>query len=572
MSVVLEVLPAEPLQETDWNQAVRLLEQSVKAGYQDPNAAYLLAMCYKHLGRTADARYALSKIAQPDANVHLQRGVLAFAERDFAGAVDEFGRAWDKEPTLYPAAFNLLLTRLCLGQVEVCIELIPRAATLAPGPEEQRFLEILRAVLVGARSQTSTKHDAASAPIGAEPVQEHPLGALSASEEKRILELLAGLGNFEVAFPLLALLVAQQPQSALVHEAYFGAALVQAKHLMDRFQWDDASALLAGLARKVERAGCTVDSMSLICLNNMHGVCSSMLQDFVRAGEYFRAAQAIFHKDVQAAAGRGDARHLNDQGVYQGAWLEQNLALALEWQGRLDKAEQHWNRYFDYLEHYFPSSRPADHLPRLAFEGLSRLAELFTRKERWSSALAFLQRAHRVRPTDSDTLERLFHLYTQLKKTDEARRTLKRLREVRPNDPQVELFELDVRDVRSPNDAEKLLGDIRRVLQKFSGDLRVEERSAAMINNVVPVLERLGEQYTAQINKVSDQMRKLPSYQVNWPVVRNVMRDLEEKFFQLRRVAQKCLSLVTAQDLRRDLAGLVSHCERKIDQCHSFGE
>ena len=67
-------------------------------------------------------------------------------------------------------------------------------------------------------------------------------------------------------------------------------------------------------------------------------------------------------------------------------------------------------------------------------------------------------------------------------------------------------------------------------------------------------------------------MRRLPSYQINWPLVRNVMRELEDKFFQLRRVAQKCLALLTNEDLRRDINNLVTHCDRKIDQCHSLGE
>jgi hypothetical protein len=62
-------------------------------------------------------------------------------------------------------------------------------------------------------------------------------------------------------------------------------------------------------------------------------------------------------------------------------------------------------------------------------------------------------------------------------------------------------------------------------------------------------------------------MRRLPSYQVNWPVVREVMRDLEEQFGQLRRVGQKMQALTTAEDLRRDLQRLVGLCDRKIDQC-----
>src|SRR5262249_30175558 len=99
-----------------------------------------------------------------------------------------------------------------------------------------------------------------------------------------------------------------------------------------------------------------------------------------------------------------------------------------------------------------------------------------------------------------------------------------------------------------------------------------EERAGAMINNLVPTLERLGEQYTRQLSKVMDQMRRLPSYQINWPIVRNLMRDLEDKFHQLRRAAQKCLAHLVNDDLRRDLDSLISHCDRKIDQCHSLGE
>jgi hypothetical protein len=143
---------------------------------------------------------------------------------------------------------------------------------------------------------------------------------------------------------------------------------------------------------------------------------------------------------------------------------------------------------------------------------------------------------------------------------------------LRPNDAQVELFEMDVRDFRLPDDIDKTLGDVRRILQNSPGDTRVEERAGSIINNLVPALERLGEQYTSQINKVIEQMRRLPSYQINWPLVRNVMRELEDKFFQLRRVAQKCLALLTNEDLRRDINNLVTHCDRKIDQCHSLGE
>src|ERR1700716_1400450 len=115
MVEIVDALPVVPLRAPDWGEAARILEQAVKAGNQDPQAAYLLAMCYKHLGRSADARQVLGKIVDPDANVRLQRGVLAFAYREFEQAADEFAQAWQQEPASYAAAYNLLLARLCQG-------------------------------------------------------------------------------------------------------------------------------------------------------------------------------------------------------------------------------------------------------------------------------------------------------------------------------------------------------------------------------------------------------------------------------------------------------------------------
>src|SRR5579884_2722739 len=138
-------IPAAP--ERDWAEATRLLEQAVKVGASDPQALYLLALGYKHLGRTADARHVLGKIAEPDANVLLQRGVLAFTDKDYAQAADEFARAWEKEPASYAAGYNLLLARLCQGQTEECIELFARLVPLAPTPGEQRFLGLVRGLV-----------------------------------------------------------------------------------------------------------------------------------------------------------------------------------------------------------------------------------------------------------------------------------------------------------------------------------------------------------------------------------------------------------------------------------------
>ncbi len=562
MPDVMDAIPVTAVHSPDWTEATRLLEQAVKAGNQDPQALYLLATAYKHQGRFADARHILGKIAEPDANVLLQRGILAFIDKEYAKAADEFAGSWEKDAASYPAAYNLMLARLCLGQLDQAVEMLGRLVPIAPSESEKRFLGLLRSLLRQSNAEVLS------------PEQEYLLGSMTLEEEERLLDMVVGLNQFEVVYALLAKLVSIRTNSDPAFRAFIGAALVQGKLLMDRFQWEEASALLTPLRKRFEATPVHVDPFLVITLNNLLGTCSAMLQEFDRALGFFRHAQEAFQRDFSNSSGQPERqqRYVNAQGIYLGAWLEQNLALVNEWQGRLDQAEQHWTRYFEYLEHYFARSKPPEYLPTLAFEGCSRLADLLSRKERWTSAISFLQRAHRVRPSDYETLERLFHLYNQLRRFDEARRVLRRLREVRPNDPQAELFELEVRETRKIDEVETLLNDLRRIMQRFPHDARVEERAGTLVNNVVPVLERIADQYSGQVNKVVDQMRRLPSYQINWPTVRDIMRDLEDKYVFLRRVAQKCLAHVTGEDTRREINRLITHCDRKIDQCHSLGE
>jgi tetratricopeptide (TPR) repeat protein len=537
-------------QPGQWSDAARFLEQAVKAGLQDPPALLLLAQAYKHLGRTAEARQTLSRIAAPNADVLLQRGLLAFRDKEYGQAADDFASALERDPRSFPAAYNLFLAHLWANQLDRARESLATAQTLVPDEAQKRFLSVLHLLLYTlAGGQPSP--DAAGA-----------FAAMSDAEEQRLLDLLVGLGRFEVAYPLLSRLVAVRPQSSGVFRVFFGAVLVQAKQFMDRNQWEEAKILLAPVRRRVDQYRATLDPMLLLALYQMLGVCGAMLQDFEQAAVWFNLALEIGSKEA--------GRLANAQGVPQAAWLEQNLALVHEWLNRPQKAEVHWKRYVDHLEQHLTESKPPEHLAGLAFECLLRLADQAQKAERWNEALDFLQRAHRFRPTDYETLEKLFNLYTQLRRADEARKVLRRMREVRPNDPQVELFELDVREVRSVEEVEAILQDLRRVAQKFPGDLRVDERTKSTLSHLIPALEKFSEQYSAQMHKVVEQMRRLPSYQVNWPVVRDVMRDLEEQFTQLRRVAQKMQASATADDQRRDLQRLLAHCDRKIDQCSTL--
>src|SRR5262249_22391006 len=161
--------------------------------------------------------------------------------------------------------------------------------------------------------------------------------------------------------------------------------------------------------------------------------------------------------------------------------------LAHEHNGQLAEADPHWNRYFDLLTNEagttssrdgfvpripVPSNLP-NYVQTLAYESLHRLARRYTEKEKWSSALGYVPRAAKLRPTAPDTMERLFPLYTHAKRPQDARRTLDQLRKARPQDPQLELYELDLIEVKSLNDIERLLTDIDRILKRHPGDARV---------------------------------------------------------------------------------------------------
>ncbi len=543
-----------------WDDAARLLEQATRAGVQDAGALMLQALAYKHLGRTGEARQTLTRLNHPDADVLTQRGLLAFKDKEYAVAADDFQAALTHDPTKFAAAYNLFLARLWDNKLDLARNALAGARNLAPDDAERRFLDLVLVLM----------H---MLPGGTPPTEAGAmLSNLTDDEEQRLLDLFVGLGRFEVAYPLLSRLVACRPTSTRAFQEFFGAVLVQAKSFLDRNQWEEAKILLAPVRRRIDQHRAALDPFLLIALYQMLGVCASMLQDFDQAVTWFRLAHEICSQQPGSKPGPDQvARFFSPQGVPQLAAIEQNLALLHDWLNKPQQAEVHWKRYIELLEANIPNSRPSDHLSILAFECVHRLAENVQKVERWQDAIELLQRAHRLRPTDYDTLEKLFNLFSQQRRTDEARKILRRMREVRPNDPQVELFELDVREVRSVEEIEPILQDLRRVSQKFPGDLRVDERTKSILYQLIPAMERFAEQFNAQVKKVVEQMRRLPSYQVNWPVVRDVMRDLEDNYSQLRRSAQRMMTLALADDQRRDLQRLIAHCDRKIDQCSSLG-
>jgi len=546
MATTLDVLEVVEVDNARFEAAAQLLERAIQSGCQDANVLYLLAMAHKRQGKTNEARNALRKIARPDANVLLQMGLVSLQEQNLAQAEEEFVRAWEMDRNSYEICYNLLLTQLTLGKVEACLALLPGAIDLAAAnppalvkagnsaAAEVRFLKILQGLLKSClRKNTNLLPD----PVLAE---------ISPEDEQRLLRVVRSLGQLDTVHTLLRVLTDVRQRSGPVREAYIEAVLIKAKELMDRCNWTEAELLLRPLAR--DRGAGRTNQVALL---NLLGCCSCLTQDFDSALTYFHAA-------IKQAG--NDPR------------LQQNMALCYELQGDLSQAEPYWNRYFELLDGKLPAPRDVpNYRDALAFEGLHRLATRYTEKEKWNSALGYVQRANRLRPDDPDTLERLFHLYNHAKRPEDARKVLDNLRRARPNDPQLDLYELDLVEVKNLSDIERLLIDIDAILKRHPGDARVEERAVGMVGNVVPLMGSLCDQLTDQMTKVIDQVRHLPNYQINWSAVREVMRDLLKEFQKLRRITGKCLPLVTGEEHKRIVRDLAEHIDKKMEACRSMG-
>src|SRR5260370_20790282 len=200
-----------------------------------------------------------------------------------------------------------------------------------------------------------------------------------------------------------------------------------------------------------------------------------------------------------------------------------------------------------------------------------RLANTCAAKEKWNSVLNYLQRAHRLRPDDHEVLERLFHVYNHAKQPHNARKRLERLRALRPNDPQLDLYEIDLVEVKNLSDIERMLSEIERIMRRHPDDHRVEERAVNMVGNVIPLMGNLCDQLTEQLNKVVGQVKNLPRYQVDWSALHEIMRDLVKEFQKLRHITGKSIPLRSNEDHKRIVRDLAEHIDQKIEQCRSMG-
>ena len=539
---ILEIIPVAELVDVRYEAAAGFLDKAIQAGCQDPQVAYMLALAHKRQGKTAEARAALRKIARPDANVFLQMGLLSLRENQLAQAEQEFARAWQMDNKSFATCHNLLLTRLSLGKTEEGQALLPKALELAPTKEQKRFLTILGELLKHSKQYSATEAgDIMVLDL------DSPLEDITQAEEGELLKVIRSLGQIDATLALLRTLVNARPASPAVTEAYLEAALVKAHHLMDRCSWTEAQYLLSAFA-DYERSS----RANRVAVHNLLGCCHYLTQDFNRAAEHFTIAVRLVNSDPR---------------------LHQNLALAQEHNEEVLKAENHWTRFLELLDAVsmpVPPDFPR-YLQSLEFEAVVRLANLFAAKEKWNSVLNYLQRASRLRPEDADILERLFHVYNHSKQPHNARKVLDRLRAVRPDDPQLDLYEIDLVEVKNLSDIERMLSEIERTLRRYPDDHRVEERAVSMVGNVIPLMGNLCDQLTEQLNKVVGQVGNLPRYQVDWSALHEIMRDLTKEFQKLRRITGKCLPLVSNDDHKRIVRELAEHIDQKIEQCRSMG-
>lgn len=518
-----------------FDAAAQVLEKAAQAAGNDANVLYMLFLAHKRQGKANDARAALRKIAKPDANVVLQMGLLSLQENNLSQAEGEFVRAWQMDPSSYEIAYNLLLTQLTLGKIDACLELLPKTLGLLEkrgSEDDRRFLQVLWALL-----RTCKKNDGRP---------DSMLAELHHNDEQRLLQVVRGLGQLDTVYSLLKTLGEARPRSAPVREAYIEAVLVKGKELIDRCLWTEAELLLRPAAR--ERGFSKTNQVALL---NLLGVCAAQTQDYDSAVTHFSQALKLAGDDAR---------------------LHQNLALTYELEGSLQQADPHWNRFFDLVHERIPAPDDLPGYPeKLAYESLNRLATRYADKEKWSGAIGYMQRAVQLRPNDVEALERIFGLYNQAKRQGDAKRTLEQMRKIKPGEPQYDLYELDLIEVKGLNDIEKLLNEIDKIRKRYPGDARVEERAVSMVGNIVPLMGNLCDQLTDQMGKVVDQIKSLPNYQINWSAVREVMRDLLKEFQKLRRITGKCLPLVASDEHKRIVRDLADHIDKKMEACKSMG-
>lgn len=521
--------PASP-KLASLSAAVALPQEAIDAGCRDVPVFYLLAQGHKRQGNWAKAREILSAVVPADAQVHSQLGILALNENRLADAEQEFAQAAQLDPHNYPHLHNRLLTLLSLGRLEDAGALAVKVVEVAPNQEEKRRFALVHHLV---RTRDTADREKASAAIGRR-------------DEDLVIHLAKSLGHLDAAAALLKTLVVLRPDSDAAQQASLAATLVQAKKLLERCDWVEAEVLLAPWVRQEKIARPTK-----VGLFNLLGCCACLGQNAEGGMQFFRAAIQVAGEDAR---------------------LYQNLALSCEWQGHLDQAEPHWNRFLELLDERWPGPNQHPDLDGLRYETLDRLSGRFSEKENWSKAQRYLQRAQGYRPQDIDTLERLFHLCQQVPQTQDAARALKKLRQLRPQEPVYELYGLELVEVRTLEDADQVVTDLDKILKSHVQDPKLEERAGSLLGQMILVMRRLVRQQEEQLDKAAARLRRYQTDLKNWPEMQDYLGDLRKRLNQAKRVTAKYLLLAATdaqrkliRNLREEIEEALARCQRWLD-------
>lgn len=538
--------------------AAWLFKQAVQAGCKDPPLLHLLARAYKIQGNTLECRNTLRQIQPADVFTCLQLGLLALRETKggflspLLEAEREFERAWKLHQTAptngttstpeadaaQAAGVNLVLTRLSQGKCAEAREVIPGLLGITADPADRRRLTLLQTTLESVQARNES---------GALQLE---LAAMTDAEEADLLSLVQALGHVETSGSLLQALQGARPQSTPIADVAAEAQLLRARQLLDRGDAAGAERILAPLAYERARRP-RLSGGTPAALINLLGCCECLMQDFDSGIRHFNDALAI--------NGNTDPR------------IFQNVALGYEFLKQYASAERAWDRYLENLGPRIPApAGRADYVARLTLECLLRLGGRNYDRENWETARAYYQRALPFKPDDADILERLFHVNNQLRRAVDARQVLEQLRQVRAGAPQLELYELEVNEVKNADDVLRLLGEVERVVRKYPQDAAVAERAASIFANLIAFMTSLEKQYRQQLRKTERQIEDLPSYQVNWPEVHGYLREVRGRLAKLRRAADRCLAMATLDRHRRSLHQLRQAIEADFERCRQL--
>ena len=483
-------------------------------------AALLLSRIHRHAGRLPDARDVLRRISLMTPAILVEMGVVAVQDRQLSQAEEAFARALQIESDNFAAAANLFCTRLSLGNAAGAQELLPLLIAQSPDPQERNLYGYLQALLKGGQVAPA-------------------LAGMTPEEERKLIATLFGIAKLELAVPLLCLLAPARAQSREARQAQTLGMLRLGKQRFDRGDWLGAEKWLSPLAKARPTAAA----------RNLLGLVACLTQDF---------STGILHLQEALRLAGDDPR------------IHQNLALAFTWQGDHAEADLCWGRYLGTMEKKLP--RPSgffDYHERLRFQVLKHLGNLHYEGERWNQALSYIEEAHTLQPDNLELSERLFLLQVQAGRRDEARTTLNEMRHQRPKYPAYELYELDLIEIRSSEDLEKLLDVLGRVVDMFPDDPPSIEKA---VIRVTPALQYRADQLTKLMREIREDLRRLFEDSPGWYDALRDLRGVKRDLRRLRQVTRYCASLPIAEPQRRRLDTLTEELERKIEYCRRWEE